>query len=606
LAALGSLAGSPETQGERKQLLPGLEAEVWSPWPRSVHAGWAPIFVRVENDLEAEVVAQVLASSRDWAVEREVRTTLTLEPKSKGALELLVPLGGLYQNNFLVEIRAADRRQLFSPQVGTGSVEPMSRQILLLSGSAPEAGAKERWSESLSTKALDGMPTITRPLPGITITTTSSSGGGYSSANNVEVAHATFEDMPAQHAAYSSLDLVVLDSKDGLPSEVRLEPLLAWVRLGGDLLLIGPDAAGRAAGESPALAAWLEKRFERPTRDGYEYRCGLGRVYVAEGDGNLDDGSVTELGKEILAANATLTPRCNPWRWSAVTTMIPGLERLPYRNFAGLLIVFALVIGPVNFYFVRRRKRPVLLLWTIPAIALGTTVALLVYGIAFQGLDVKSAAHSVTVLDQRTHRSACVEKRRFFAGLAPAGLALAAGTSVHPVPEDLSRGVVRRKRYQIEIADGTVLKGDYLPSRQEVEQVVKVERAERARLDFHGGGAAPRVDNNLGTTLEILVVRDREGTYHEAREAIAPGASGDLVRIPDDSSTLERALAVLQHHPEALSASNLLSDELLPPGCFLAKIATNPFRDDGDVEMTELSGEHLVLGILPLEGEESK
>jgi hypothetical protein len=43
--------------------------------------------------------------------------------------------------------------------------------------------------------------------------------------------------------------------------------------------------------------------------------------------------------------------------------------------------------------------------------------------------------------------------------------------------------------------------------------------------------------------------------------------------------------------------------EAIPPGCYLARLAASPFRDDCGVEMNELAGGHVVLGVLPLEPE---
>ena len=64
-------------------------------------------------------------------------------------------------------------------------------------------------------------------------------------------------------------------------------------------------------------------------------------------------------------------------RSSRVQPSIPELGQIPYRVFALLLLVFATAIGPVNFLWVARSRKPVRLLLTIPAIALATSLLLL-------------------------------------------------------------------------------------------------------------------------------------------------------------------------------------------------------------------------------------
>jgi hypothetical protein len=579
---------------ERQRFAPGFEARVWSPWPESVQRGWAPIFVELRNELELERSVELEASCSDWGAEREVRTSLRIAPGASAALEVLVPMGGVYNNAFVVLLRCDGESTYFGDTVGSGSPNPGYRQVLLLGEREPEAGAVERWSEALSTASIAGESTMIRVLgPGLTVTT---SGAGTPSApNDVDVAHAPFAGMPRHHAAYSSLDLVVLDPAGGLPSEAQLDALVAWVRTGGDLLVLGAEA--RAAAESvPALAAWMEPRFATKDPAGSAYRCGLGRLFVGEVACELGDAPCVAWVRAILDADASLTPKSGGWRWDRLMPAIPGLARLPYRTFAGLLTLFALVIGPVNFLIVRRRGQPVLLLLTIPAIALFTTAALLVYGILFQGVDVKCASRSVAVLDQRAHRSACVEARQFFAGLAPAaGLALGPGTIVHAMPPDGSH--ITRQRFEVALEPGPLLSGDFLPSRKATDQVLAVERAERARLDLRSDGGAWRVDNNLGAGVEALVVRDPEGVLHRVEGPLAPGASAALRRL-DDVAAGVAALEALRGHPRALTPVGLPAEEVLPPGCYLARLAASPFRDDCGVETRELASEHLVLGVL--------
>jgi hypothetical protein len=45
------------------------------------------------------------------------------------------------------------------------------------------------------------------------------------------------------------------------------------------------------------------------------------------------------------------------------------------------------------------------------------------------------------------------------------------------------------------------------------------------------------------------------------------------------------------------------ASETVPPGCYVARLAWSPFRDDCGVETSEKTSAHVVLGVLALEAE---
>jgi hypothetical protein len=201
--------------------------------------------------------------------------------------------------------------------------------------------------------------------------------------------------------------------------------------------------------------------------------------------------------------------------------------------------------------------------------------------------------------------------RELFAGLAPArGLAPGAGTSVY-ASEDYSGGYgFGDRRYVVELAGGTLLAGDFLPSRKRVVQVLAVERAERARLDVRPGdtdgpdgpdGPGLVVDNNLGVAIEALFVRDPRGELHRLASRLEPGASATLAVVPRGRA---EELDELLGAPVPLTPGRPAEHGFDPPGgCYVARLASGPFRDDCGIETNELAGSHTVLGVLPLDAE---
>lgn len=561
-----------------------VEVRVRSAWPKQVSQGLAPLRVELRNNSGKVRDLRLEATSWDWNVERSLESRLSLAPGETSELELLLPVDSNGQSQYWLQVVHGDEQAYFGDCVGSSSLAAGTHPVLFVSERALPAGELEAWAEGLG----DPLPTYT------------SGPGGVASAHtpDIELAQARHEELVRQWGAYTSLDLVVLDADHGLPSAERLAPLVAWVRSGGELLVIGERAREEAL-RAPELASWMEPRFAVPSPRGEMYRCGLGRL--ALGEGSDDPRDFRELVRAQLDARAQPAPKIQGlWRGQAADPRIPGLEVLPFRTFALILLGFALLIGPVNFLFVRNRKRPVLLLLTIPALSLVTTLLLLGYGILFQGLEVKVASVSVALLDERAHRSSSLEVRQLFAGLAPdEGLAPGAGTVVCAMP----RRDLDRARLVLEHGEGLLLKGDYLPSRLLVEQMLGCERAERARLGVTLVGERLTIDNNLGAELIELVVRAPDGRLYVSAEGLEAGES---VQLAPAANPVNAEALVETLHGRALPLSSSKpqsSEEYLPPGCYLASMRASPFRDACGIEQVELAGTHVLFGVLPLDEE---
>jgi len=577
--ALALSAGVAQAGDQTQQLGGiGVEVRVRSAWPKNLSHGMAPIRIELRNSSGRAQDVRLEATAWDWNVERTVQGRFQLAPGDGNELELLVPVDASGQSQYWLSFTQGQDQAYFGDCVGTSSVVPGLHPVLYVSERTPEAGELEAWAAALG--ATIPAPHTPSPAP-----------------HDVELAHARHEDLARQWGAYTSLDLVVLDADHGLPPAETLAPLVAWVRSGGELVVLGTRAREEAQ-RAPELAAWMEERFLHPLVP-EQYRCGLGRLSL--GGGSADPGDHRELVRSALEARAQPAPdRVGPWRGIAADPRIPGLEVLPYRTFALILLGFVLLIGPVNFLFVKSRKRPVLLLITIPALSALATLLLLGYGIVFQGLEVKSASVSATLLDERAHRSSNLEVRQLFAGLAPdEGLAPGAGTIVCAIPQpDMDR-----MRLALELDDGLLLKGDYLPSRVLVRQMLGSERAERARLGVTLVGERLQVDNNLGADLTELVVRTPDGRLYASADGLGAGAS---IELAPAVSALNAEALLDGLHTRAMPLSSAKTEsslERLPPGCYLAALRTNPFGDDCGIDAVELSSNHVVFGVLPLEEE---
>jgi hypothetical protein len=262
---------------------------------------------------------------------------------------------------------------------------------------------------------------------------------------------------------------------------------------------------------------------------------------------------------------------------------IPGVEDLPMQVFVILLLVFAMVIGPVNFIALKRIGRPGLLLVTIPLISLTASLVILGIGIFNQGLDVKGATHSFTVLDQRAGRAVTVSRQALMPGLATDDLLPARGTTVHTTAYlgDSSRVLA------VEHGDGLRLAGGWAPVRTTSNLLVSSDAPARSRVELRRDGDGLELVNTLETEILEFSARDATGEAYvlAPNTTVAPGGKARLTRAATQ--------------PPRPRFDVLAARASSRPSTYLARVATNPFVDTLGLSRNLKEERHLIEGILP-------
>lgn len=211
--------------------------------------------------------------------------------------------------------------------------------------------------------------------------------------------------------------------------------------------------------------------------------------------------------------------------------LIPGVGLAPRRTFLLLISVFVVVIGPVNYYWLRRRQKLYLLLVLAPSFAALVTMGLFAYAMVADGLGVRVRVRSLTEIDQRVGRATSWYRLSYYAGLAPSdGLTFSEDVAILPIEPP---GYPNRREHTLEWADGKqYLRRGWLPSRVPTQYLAMRTRAIKAGLRILGREAKGlRVRNELGTNLERLLVCDERGGLYAAARV---GADEEAVLAPAD------------------------------------------------------------------------
>lgn len=592
--AVAIAAGSARA-GEQSIEVGGVRVTVSSSWPSALNRGWQPALVRVENPTGDERGVKLTFSCSPGPGVDIVTRGLRVPAGGSESFELALPVRPQLQNSYSLTVEAGDRG--YAGAIGAEQgCPPNERVVLAASRAGPSTVAVAGWATELSKESEPRVPADVLTGRGVrfgsgrvVVTPVGGPAAAAATPENVHVTGIAFENLSALPEAYTSLHALVLDVGDGTPpTRGVLDAITAWVRTGGVLAVAGRGAREFLAKE-PALAAWTEPRFRvRGSDDAATYACGLGLLLVMDGEKLLADPvQVADLNAAIEARAPldTLAPH------SAFELAIPGIA-VPFRSLTLLLVLFAILVGPVNLILVRRSKRPALLLLTIPAIALVFSVGLVAYGAVAQGLDVKASSSSVGVLDQRSHHGSAHERRTVFAGLAAGpGIRPGPGAVVERVGEE-ALDWSNRREYRTNSDAGLTLSGSWLPVRTPTRFSVSVDRAARGRVDVERTADGWKLTNGLEATVSQLLFRDAEGELHAFAGPVVPGRS--LVAAAADADPD----VVASFRSQRVLAAPVADGDFLPRGAWIARVDASPLLDPCGIEYDELAHDHVVLGVL--------
>ena len=251
------------------------------------------------------------------------------------------------------------------------------------------------------------------------------------------------------------------------------------------------------------------------------------------------------------------------WNW-----LIPGVGLPPVTTFLVIISLFVIVIGPVNYWLLRRTKRLHLLLVTVPLGAVLVTSTLLLYAIFSDGFGVRSRVRSLTHVDQRAGVAVSWSRQTYYASVAPSqGLVFPSSATVYPI---MPGGVSATGQRVVSWGDRQVLSGDYLRSRVARQFLVVNARPASTSLEIDESAQQPLVKNRLGARVLGLLLRDAKGQLfgHVVPtaasdevvfgDAIAEDAEVRLVPVLDTATRLLE-LAYQQNRPQQPEGFDLVA-----------------------------------------------
>ncbi|MCC8180703.1 MAG: hypothetical protein LIP23_07325, partial [Planctomycetes bacterium] len=256
---------------------------------------------------------------------------------------------------------------------------------------------------------------------------------------------------------------------------------------------------------------------------------------VLLGDGTGQDDVV----KAIVAGFPSLYPLTRIYTQSYraqsfARGMAEGLGRLPVLYIALALICMGLLLGPINFWYVKRKRRALLFFITTPLIALIGTAAIYVLSLLGEGggrfiqyalLGTAADGGEAFVIDARMIRTGFFQPTPTFVDDA----------AIMPLPQGY-----QRKLYQIDTTDGVTLESGWLPPRL-VSGIVSARRVvSRLNIELVPDGEDFKLINNLGFSIVTVAALLPGGGIGWA-QAVPPGGE-TVLRRENNRTRFDRLL----------------------------------------------------------------
>jgi hypothetical protein len=513
---------------------------------------------------------------------RSLTRTIRVEPTSQAFASLFqpdLPMQGDVTRIVVDGQHAAQLGQVW-PQRGRhvqGYSSPFSVQpTILVSANQSNNGVQFHWGRA-------GLPPFGPRLP------SSSLVGPFQFAS---FAQPGGETCSKSWLGYSGYDGVVISSAELAEKGPEVQAALEeYVECGGSLVVVGPWKCPKT---------WERTRI---ARQGITwYYPGFGQCF------NIEEPNVPKWSNEHMREVASSWQHsCEPWLVLHTPTdankIFPVVENLtvPVRGMFVLMLVFSVLIGPVNLFVLARWKHRLWLLWTVPVISLITCLTVLGYMFAVEGWEGHLRTETFTMLDENEHRAVTLGWMGFYTPVVPSdGLHFSTQTELTPQLRMASFGMTSHPR-TIDWTEEQHLASGWLSARVPAHFVVRKNerRLERVTVSKGKDGALTMMNGLKADIREIRFMAAHGGKVYAASNVPA-GQQAVLKSAGAMGSPDVDVLRVLYRRDwlEGIRKAGERPESLLRAGCYVAVLDATPFLEDGLSRPGHRQGHAVVYGVM--------
>jgi len=404
---------------------------------------------------------------------------------------------------------------------------------------------------------------------GLSARSSSSRRRSYYSSSNVFVGPVDLKKLPGDWRAYAGYDALILSREDYLGLEPGARSAIEkWISGGGHLVVL--------------------KDGEDVPLPGFEEECasqGFGFKSIIQCGQNYDDFQALDL-RRVLAR--TVEPQTEQATRHYMTSLWNVGKELGTRSLGTTfiliaLVIFAIIVGPINLFFWANKNHRQRLLWTTPLISLIASILLVGFIMLKDGFGGEGArAIAIDVGSPGDNTAAIIQEQFTRTGiLLDSDFTFDKDTVLTPVPAPVtdfnrtgsltSYGVFSAAIQPSD--DGWSVEGDFFQSRTERAQILRSVVPSRERLELLPETRdAPQIVSSFSYPLTDIFYNGRDNQIWTA-SAIEPGSTVTMTR-----STVEERAARLLPTVERFGEAHRKTLEALTyrPGSFSALAENAP------------------------------
>lgn len=419
--------------------------------------------------------------------------------------------------------------------------------------------------------------------------------------------------------SYARFSGLVLHAEElsAAPEAVRLA-LLRYVERGGTLIVAGnwqPPVQwqawrGSIKDEAPkdeeeaikkASASATPPLQHKPQADLLTYHVSFGLVIVT---GSIDPKEAAINQWERIRQELLNHPLAKNYSdsLSEINKTFQVVEKfgVPIRGLFMLMLLFVLVIGPINLIWLAKIKRKIWMLWTIPAISLVTCLIVAGFSLFGEGWNATARTEALTILDETEHRATTIGWTGFYSPITPSeGLHFGYDTELIPQLPSAWNYRNRIPERTIDWTNDQHLESGWVSARVPAFFKLRKNEARRERLNIRqSADGNTTLVNGLGVEIIQIWWADAGGKIHSATN-IAAGAQASLKATELKAAGTPSSLREV-YSDDWLKKFKTLGDkpqEVLMPNCYLAVLNATPFVEEGLKNVKARTGRNLVYGV---------
>jgi hypothetical protein len=253
------------------------------------------------------------------------------------------------------------------------------------------------------------------------------------------------------------------------------------------------------------------------------------------------------------------------------------------------MLLFAILIGPVNIRLLTKKKRRIWLLWTVPAFSLLTCLLIVGFMFVSEGWQAKARVGGMVYLDESSQRASSLSWLGLYTPMTPGdGLHFSQETEITPHLR-MERWSNSRYPRTMDWTNDQHLESGWIAPRLPAHFMLRTGEKRLERILVRSGNDGITLTNGLKAPIKTIWVADKKGKVYSA-ERIPEG--GEAVLKPSDLQ-LRNEAGIATNEPGTLRKlftgvwwglgtyceSN--PEHVLRPGCYVAILEGAPFLEKG-------------------------